>query len=168
VKWLAILVSLPLWLSACSDPEPTPEQTRAAEDRAIAAVEAAQDVPPNPVALEPITFRDIDEHGLSGAGCAFRAETQGNGSIALALERGALVKIEGIIHRLAPDAGSRSLPVMARSRYDGREYGLTLDLAEGEGQRTGTETTDYPGRLELRNGRDQVVFGASGVMQCGT
>ena len=130
MKWLAILVSLPLSLSACSDPEPTPEQTRAAEDRAIAAVEAAQDVPPNPVTLEPITFRDIDEHGLSGAGCA--------------------------------------LPVMARARYDGREYGLTLDLAEGEGRRTGTETTDYPGRLELRNGRDQVVFGASGVMQCGT
>ena len=96
MKWLAILVSLPLALSACSDPEPTPEQTRAAEDRAIAAVEAAQDVPPNPVTLEPITFRDIDEHGLSGAGCAFRAETQGNGWIALALERGALIKIEGL------------------------------------------------------------------------
>ncbi|USA40553.1 hypothetical protein [Pelagerythrobacter marinus] len=174
---------LPFALIACGEPAPTAEEKRAAEDRAIAAVEAAQDVPPDPVELEAITYPDIEQHRLSGAGCAFLREGEegregaGEGAaagegeadlLALAMERGAFVKIDGRIHRLAPDAGSPQLPVMARARYDGREYAMLLDLAEREGARSGMETTDYPARLELRNGRGQVVYGASGIAQCGT
>ena len=176
MKRLALLM-LPFALIACGEAAPTAEEKRAAEDRAIAAVEAAQDVPPDPVELEAITYPDIEQHRLSGAGCAFLREGEegrewaGEGEadlLALAMERGAFVKIDGRIHRLAPDAGSPQLPVMARARYDGREYAMLLDLAEREGTRSGMETTDYPARLELRNGRGQVVYGASGIAQCGT
>ncbi|WP_338445867.1 hypothetical protein V5F89_12025 [Pelagerythrobacter marensis] len=163
-----LVVVVPFLLLACGDPEPTPEQVLAAENRAIAAVEAAQNVPPVPVSPEPIARADIESHGLSGAGCVFRKDPGNDDPLALALERGAFVKIEGELHRLAPDAGSASLPVMARSRYDGREYGMILDLAEEEGMQTGAETIDYPGRLELRNGRGQLVFGSNGIVQCGS
>lgn len=163
-----VALLLPLSLAACSEPELTPAQQDAAEERKIAAVEAAQNIPPEPVALEPIAYSDIEQHNLFGASCAFTAEDAGDRVLALAMERGAYIKFDGRMHRLAPDAGSPVLPLGARGQYAGREYAMVLDLAEGEGEQSGMETVDYPARLELRDGRDQVVFGASGVVQCGS
>lgn len=158
----------PLFLAACGEPELTPAQQDAAEERAIAAVEAAQNIPPEPVEPEAITFADIEQHNLFGAGCSFTAEDRGDRVVALAMERGAYIKVDGRMRLLAPDAGSPALPLGAWGKYSGREFAMVLDLAEGEGEQSGVETVDYPGRLELRNGRDQVVFGATGVAQCGS
>ncbi|WP_374405729.1 hypothetical protein [Pelagerythrobacter sp.] len=157
-----------LSLAACGEPELTSAEQEAADDRAIAAVEAAQDIPPEPVEPEAIAFSDIEQNDLFGAGCSFVAQGEGDRVLALAMERGAYIKVEGRIRRLAPDIGSPALPLGARGQYAGKEYAMVLDLAEGEGEQSGTETVDYPSRLELRNGRDQVVFGANGVAQCGS
>ncbi len=163
-----VALLFPLFLAACGEPELTPAQQEAAEERKIAAVEAAQAIPPEPVALEPIAYSDIEQHNLFGASCSFTAEGEEDRVLAVAMERGAYIKFDGRMHRLAPDAGSPALPLGARGKYAGREYAMVLDLAEGEGEPSGVETVDYPGRLDLRNGRDQLVFGASGVVQCGS
>jgi len=163
-----VALLFPLVLAACGEPELTPAQQEAAEERKIAAVEAAQNIPPEPVEPEAITFADIEQHNLFGAGCSFVPEDGGDRVLALAMESGAYLKIDGRMQRLAADAGSPALPLGARGKYSGKEYAMVLDLAEGEGEQSGVETVDYPGRLELRNGRDQVVFGASGVVQCGS
>jgi hypothetical protein len=163
-----VALLFPLVLAACGEPELTPEQKNAIEERKIAAVEAAQNIPPETVDLQAITFADIEQHDLFGAGCSFTAEGRGGSVLALANETGAYIKVDGRMHRLAPDAGSPALPLGARGKYSGKEHAMVLDLAEGEGEQSGVETVDYPGRLELRNGRDQVVFGANGVAQCGS
>lgn len=163
-----IVLLFPLMLAACGEAELTEAQRDAADERAIAAVEAAQDIPAEQVALEPIAFADIEQNDLFGAGCSFAEDGSGDRTLALAQADGAYIKIDGRLHRLAPDAGSADLPLGARAKYDGKEYGMILDLAEEEGEQSGVETVDFPGRLELRNGRDQVVFGASGVAQCGS
>ncbi len=165
---------LPLLLMACSEPELTPEQQEAAEERAIAAVEAAQTIPPEPVTPEPILFADIERYDLFGAGCSFMpggrpAEApDGAGVLALTSKGGAYIKIESELHRLAPDVGSPELPLGTRGKYDGREFALILDIAAEEGAPSGMETIDFPARLVLRNARDQTVYAETGIAQCGS
>lgn len=163
----------PLLLAACGEPELTPAQREAAEEHAIASVEAAQIVPPAPVTPEIILFEDIERYNLSGAGCSFvpagepARAPDGEGVLALASERAAYIKIDGDLHRLAPDAGSPALPLGARGKYDGKEYVMVLDIASEEGRQSGTETIDFPARIELRNARDQTVYAETGTAECG-
>lgn len=169
-----VALFFPLLLAACGERELTPEQQEAADERAIAAVEAAQVPPPTPVTLEPILFADIEQHNLFGAGCTFLpagglAEApDGKGMLALASASGAYIKVDGDLHRLAPDAGSPELPLGARGKYDGKEYAVILDIASEEGEPNGMETIDFPARLVLRNSRDQTVYAETGVAQCGS
>lgn len=165
---------LPILLAACGEPELTPEQQAAADERAIAAVKAAQIPPPAPVTPEPILFADIERYDLFGAGCDFLpagvpAESPaGKGALMLASESGAYIKVEGDLRRLAPDAGSLELPLGTRARYDGEEFSITLDIASEEGEPIGVETIAFPARLVLRNSRDQTVYAETGVAQCGS
>src|SRR5690606_20789686 len=123
---------------------------------------------------EPILFADIERYDLFGAGCSFlpRGEAaeapDGAGVLALTSESGAYIKVEGELHRLAPDAGSPQLPLGTRGKYDGREFALILDIAAEEGAPSGTETIDFPARLVLRNARDQTVYAETGIAQCGS
>ena len=158
---------LPLLLVACGGPEPTPEELAAREEADIAAVEQAQDIPPRPVDLQAIGYPDIEKHDLFGASCAFAPKGGGLGALVLAMEQAAFIKVDGRIERLAPDPGSPELPLGARGRYDGKVYSLILDIADGEGEQEGIETINFPARLIVRNERDQVVYEASGVAQCG-
>ena len=172
MKRVAIFLSL--LLAACGEPELTPKEQEAADLRAIAEVAAAQEIPPTPVTPDPVTYADIEQNDLSGAECSFILESglaqapDGEGVLALAQGEAAYVKIDGDIHRLAPDAGSPELPLGARGKYDGREYVLIIDLAAEEGEQSGMETVDFPARMELRNQRDQVVYGQTGIAQCGS
>lgn len=168
-----LVLLCPLLLAACGEPELPPEQREMAEERAIAAVEAAQTIPPVPVTPEPILSADIERYDLFGAGCNFMPadgmaqSPDGEGPLVVAMGGAGYIKVDGEIHRLAPDAGSPELPVGARGKYDGREYALILDLASEEGERSGMETIDYPARLELHDSRDQTVFAVNGTAQCG-
>ena len=162
-------IPLLVLLAACnSAPEETPAQKNAREEAKIAAVEQAQEIPPMPIQLEPIGYPDIEKHDLFGASCAFAPEGGGIGALVLAMEGGAYVKTDGKITRLAPDAGSPELPLGARGRYTGKQYSLVFDLAEGEGKQEGIETVNYPARLVVGNERDQIVYQANGIAQCGS
>lgn len=155
-------------LAACGGAEPTAAEKAAQEEADIAAVEQAQDIPPEPVTLEAIAYPDIEKHDLFGASCAFAPEGGGMGALALAMEKGAFIKVDGQIERLAPDIGSPQLPLGARGKYDGKRRSLILDIAEGEGEQDGMETMRFPARLVVRNDRDQVVYETSGFAQCGS
>lgn len=154
--------------AGCGGAEPSPQDVAAREEADIAAVEGAQDIPPVPVDLQTIDYRDIEKHDLFGASCAFAPKGGGLGALVLAMERAAFIKVGGRIERLAPDPGSPELPLKARGKYDGKRYSLLLDLAAEEGESDGMETVNFPARLIVRNERDQVVYDASGVAQCGS
>jgi hypothetical protein len=158
---------LPLLLAGCGDREPTAAERNAREVADIRAVEKAQDIPPTPVTLEVIGYPDIEKNDLHGAGCAFAPKDGGLGTLALAQERAAYIKVDGKLERLAADIGSPTLPTGARGKYDGKVHSLVLDIAEGEGKQHAMEAMNYPAELMVRNERDQVVYQASGTAQCG-
>lgn len=169
MKWnfaVASLLALSL-LSACKQ-ELSAEEQAAKDEEAIAAVEAAQIVPPTPVSPQAITFDDIKNNDLFGAGCIFRPAEAPEDNIAIAMERAGYMKIDEKIVRLAPDAGSPELPLGARGKYDGRDYVFILDIATEEGERSGMETVDYPAVFVVKNERDQKVYETNGVAQCGS
>lgn len=169
MRALPIIASLgaTLTLVACA-PEQTAEQKAAADAADIAAVERAQQVPPEPIDPQPIAFADIEKNDVFGASCSFIPETGGTDPIVLAMERAGWMKIKGEMMRFAPDAGSAALPLGARGRYTGTKYAYTLDIAEGEGKQAGSETMDFPARFVVTDERDQIAYEANGTAQCGS
>ena len=157
-----------LLCAACTDSEPSAAEKNAREEADIAAVEKAQEIPPAPVSLEAIGYPDIEKNKLYGASCSFAPEGGGLGALALAMEKAAYIKVDGRIERLAPDPGSPDLPLGAHGKYDGKRYSLILDIAEEEGRPDGMETMRFPAELVVRNERDQVVYEAKGLAQCGS
>ena len=156
------IVLLALTLVACSN-EPN-EQERAA---AVAEVEANRIPPPEELQLEPIRYREIEKNELYGTGCSFAPDGGGMSAVALAMaETGHFLRGDKLI-TLAADKGSPELPYLARRKYDGAAYSMTLDLDEAEGEQSGEETSDYPATLTIRDASEQVVYRKSGIAQCG-
>ena len=156
------IVLLALTLMACSN-EPN-EQERAA---AVAEVEANRIPPPEELQLEPIRYREIEKNELYGTGCSFAPDGGGMSAVALAMaETGHFLRGDKLI-TLAADKGSPELPYLARRKYDGAAYSMTLDLDEAEGEQSGEETSDYPATLTIRDASEQVVYRKSGIAQCG-
>ncbi len=156
------IILLALTLVACSN-EPN-EQERAA---AVAEVEANRVPPPEELQLEPIRYREIEKNELYGTGCSFAPDGGGMSAVALAMaETGHFLRGDKLI-TLAADKGSPELPYLARRKYDGAAYSMTLDLDEAEGEQSGEETSDYPATLTIRDASEQVVYRKSGIAQCG-
>jgi hypothetical protein len=156
------IILLALTLVACSN-EPN-EQERAA---AVAEVEANRIPPPEELQLEPIRYREIEKNELYGTGCSFAPDGGGMSAVALAMaETGYFLRGDKLI-TLAADKGSPELPYLARRKYDGAAYSMTLDLDEAEGEQSGEETSDYPATLTIRDASEQVVYRKSGIAQCG-
>lgn len=161
------IIALALAATACNTEERA--ANRAREDaHDIARVEAAQSVTP-PIAMltpEPITFADIEKGKLSGASCAFIPPEE-KSPIALAMAETAVLKTGGELHVYAADSGSAPLPLGSWTHYEGRQHVLDFQTAGGEGTPSGDETTDWPGRLTVRDPYDRVVYSAAGVIRCG-
>ncbi|MEC7888546.1 MAG: hypothetical protein VX540_00795 [Pseudomonadota bacterium] len=156
------IILLALTLVACSN-EPN-EQERAA---AVAEVEANRIPPPEELQLEPIRYREIEKNELYGTGCSFAPDGGGMSAVALAMaETGHFLRGDKLI-TLAADKGSPELPYLARRKYDGAAYSMTLDLDEAEGEQSGEETSDYPATLTIRDASEQVVYRKNGIAQCG-
>ena len=153
---------LALTLVACSN-EPNEEERAAA----VAEVEANRVPPPEELQLEPIRYREIEKNELYGTGCSFAPDGGGMSAVALAMaETGHFLRGDKLI-TLAADKGSPELPYLARRKYDGAAYSMTLDLDEAEGEQSGEETSDYPATLTIRDASEQVVYRKSGIAQCG-
>lgn len=154
-----------LVLAAC-EREPTPEEQAMADARDVAMVEAANDITP-PLKLvtpEPILLPDIERWDLYGEACNYAPGTS-FGTRVVAREADAFVKIEGEVHRLAADPGSRELPMHTRTLYNGKEYSLRLTM-EPQGAAEGEETPDYEGTVILRDQWGRVVYEGTGLAQC--
>lgn len=154
------LISLALsGLSSCSEQEPT-------DAEAIAAVEKAQDGMPPVRKVEPqaILYPDISKHKLHGTGCAFVADGGGIGAVLLAQDTRGVLKVNGTVHILAPDAGSAKLPKGSWSRYTGKEFALTL-TASGPIESVGTNQ-HFNGKLVITDAFERPVYDASGDVQC--
>ncbi|HAG36418.1 MAG TPA: hypothetical protein DCL34_06385 [Erythrobacter sp.] len=156
------IILLALTLTACSNEQN--EEERAA---AVAEVEANRVPPPEELQLEPIRYREIEKNELYGTGCSFAPDGGGMSAVALAMaETGHFLRGDKLI-TLAADKGSPELPYLARRKYDGAAYSMTLDLDEAEGEQSGEETSDYPATLTIRDASEQVVYRKSGIAQCG-
>ena len=149
-------------LAACSS-EPTEEERAAA----VAEVEAHQTPPAQPLELEAIRYREIEKHELYGTGCSFAPTGGGLAAVALAMPDTGHIIVDGEMLTLAADKGSAELPYLARSKYDGTEHSMELDLDQDAGEEVGAEVSDYPATLTIRNARDQIVYNQSGIAQCG-
>jgi hypothetical protein len=160
---------IPLVLAAagCGDREPSAREKALRDEADVEAVKAAQQAPPAPVTPDKILYPDIEKYDLYGAGCNFAPEGS-MAAIALAQTGRGYMKIDGKIEAFAPDAGSSDLPLGAKGKYTAGAWSFLLDIGEGEGEQDGIETVNFPARLVLRNDRDQVVYEASGVAQCGS
>ena len=154
-------LALALALAACS-PDPDSAAQKAADDRAVAQVEAIQKQKPPPRAInpQPILFADIQKFNLFGAGCAF-APGESMGAVLLTRDKAAFVKLgEGMV-RFAADAGSAALPFDTRSHYVGKAMSLSLTREPGE-----TDALRWHARLIVTDTFDQPVYQADGLVEC--
>ena len=158
---IAIPVAL-LALAACST-EPSEEERQAA----VAEVEANQAPAPETLALEGIGYPDIEKNDLYGAGCSFAPDGGGMGAVAIAMAEEGFLKRKGEILTFAADSGSRELPYLARSKYDGKAYSFSLDIDDASEAPSGMETSDYSGELTVEDQYGGVVYQATGIVQCG-
>jgi len=160
-----VAIAALLALAGCGR-EPTPEEQAMADARDVAMVEAANEVMPplDEVTPEPILLPDIERFDLYGEACNYAPGTS-LGTRVVAREADAFVKIEGEVHRLAADPGSRELPLHTRTLYNGREYSLRLTMMPQDGTE-GEETTDYEGSVILRDQWGRVVYEGTGLAQC--
>ena len=160
---MAVTLGLMLLLAACS-PQKSAAERRVEDDRAIAQVNAAQEIkpPPKPIEPQPILFGDIQKYDLFGAGCAF-APGDSMGAVLLTRSKIAYLLLDGRPVRFASDPGSTKLPLGTFSRYVGKELALSLTRP---GDETG-EATRWAAHLVVTDPYDQVVFQADGQVQCG-
>jgi len=155
----SVLAGLVL-LGACNTQSPAEKAAADAGD--IAAVERAQNQRPPivPITPKPILFPDIKRAALYGPGCAFVAEGGGMGAVLLTENKRAAIKPKDEIVILASDPGSTPMPQGTWSRYVGKAYALTLTRADG-----GTDGA-WNGKLVVTDPGDQIVYEASGQVQC--
>lgn len=153
-----------LALVSCSR-EPSAAERKAADDRAVAQVEAAQKQkpPPKPIAPEPILFADIQKFNLYGAGCAF-APGGSMGAVLLTREKVGYIKLDGGMMRFAADPGSAELPMGTHARYVGKALAASLTRSDGNGTGEGLR---FPAHLTVTDPTDQVVYDEDGDVQCG-
>lgn len=106
---------------------------------------------------------------MFGAGCSVLPKTESADGIAIAVAQAdaAYFKRKGELVRLSADAGSKELPYLARSHYDGLEYSMTLEIDEDAGVQSGDETVDYPSVLTIKDAEDRAIFTDRGTTQCG-
>ena len=166
MRQMLMLAGLALLLTGCRD-DASPEERAAADERAVAMVQAANKAPP-PVQLvtpEPILLPDIERYDLLGETCSYAPGTS-LGARVVAREADAFMKIEGNIERFAADPGARELPMHTRSVYNSKDYSLVLALTEDPGE--GEQRASYEGSVTLRDAHGRVIYEGVGEAQCAT
>ena len=164
MRQMLMFAGLALLLAGCRD-DASPEERAAADERAVAMVQAANKAPP-PVRLvtpEPILLPDIERYDLLGEICSYAPGTS-LGARVVAREADAFMKIEGNIERFAADPGARELPMHTRSVYNSKDYSLVLALTEDPGE--GEQRASYEGSVTLRDADGRVVYEGTGEAQC--
>lgn len=156
-----------LLLASCGDGL-SPEEQAIQDERDIKLVEETNDTPPplKPVIPQAIGFPEIEQYDLFGKACNYAPGTS-FGTLVVAREADAYMKIDGAMVRFAADPGARELAIRTRSVYNSLGYTLRLEL-EGEGEQSGPDQTNYEGTVTLRDGYGRVVYEGAGLAQCGS
>lgn len=156
---IATFCMLAFALASCSEePETAPVDVAQMNKDALG--------PPVPITLEPITFAQIEEADLFGAGCNF-SETKGGDLLLIAQGEYAAFLHKGKVVKASPDMGSDEMPYAARAKYDGMDNSIRLELDEASGAQSGMETVSYSGALTITDDRDRPVYSAKGHFDCG-
>jgi hypothetical protein len=160
------LIPAVLALSACQ-PEPTAAERAEADARAIAQVEAAQQVypPAAPFDPQPITPHDLQRAGLLDAGCAFEAAGQSD-PVIVARPKRAVMKLGANLTSFASDPGSRPLPLGTWAHYVGKERSIRIS-ASGEGDIAGQKGLEWPASVTVTDQYDRLVYTRAGKLRCG-
>ena len=159
---LAIVCTMAGLLAACSD-----GSDPAGDAADIAEIEAMHDMPAiEQITPEHISYPDIEKNNLFGVSCGF---APGNSMrvLFLAMDEHGYMKLDGKIVTLAPDEGSAELPVTGYTRYDGKEFSVTLALDAGGEAQEGIELTKWRGRMTVRDHKDRVTYDKDGLVGCG-
>ena len=129
-----------------------------------AAVEEVAAGPPEP---EKLLYQDIENADIVGASCGFAPTGGGVGAIAIAMRDGGYMKIEGVLHKLAPMIENMELgpPEM---KYVGDDYalGLTFD-AESERSHGEGAGREYDAELLITATDGTKIYEGPGLVQCG-
>lgn len=166
---VAGLLALPLLSAACSKPGQGAAEKAAADARAIAMVEAAQDVAPPPVPIDPqpITSADIEKAGLYGAGCSLVPASQPGGDPVIMInDRRAVIKLAGRFITFAADPGSPALALGTRTHYVGKAQSLRFERAPGDGTGLGQDAMRWSASATVRDAHNQLVYTLSGELVC--
>ena len=153
-------------LSACGH-TPTSAERQAADDKAIAEVEANQTPPPDTPELQEITAEEINSLGLIGGGCTFYGKDNSEQALALVQPEAAYLKIDGDVERLASDPGSPGGPMDTHQHYDGKKHSLVLAMSP-KPVSTVSDALDYATSLTLRDGHGRVEMAMDGTARCGS
>jgi len=138
------LALLPL-LAACGSEEPPADQAGA-------------------LALQLITYPDIEANGLHGPSCSY-GSGKSMGAVVMAMDSEAVVKIDGRLRRFALDPQCDKLEKNTGSRY--LAPGYVLDLAiTGESKPLGNEKAAFEGTVKLSDEAGRVLYSAAGHVQC--
>jgi hypothetical protein len=163
------LIVLALLVAACGS-EPSPEEKARSDAAAVATVQAAQDrhPPMQPITPEPITFEDIEQHGLFGAGCSFLPDgTQVDRPVVLTLPQKGVFKLGGKLMVLAANSGSAELPYGSRAKYAGRTHALRLAEEGGDDAPSSGKMGRWRGSVIFTDQFERPVFTAKGTFDCG-
>jgi hypothetical protein len=79
-------------------------------------------------ALEEITFADIGQHGMFGAGCNFSVVGETNTVLFLGMDDRGYLKVDGARVALAPDPAGGELGFGARAAYANGAYRVQVSI----------------------------------------
>jgi hypothetical protein len=164
-----VVIAMLLLLPAC-EREPTPEEQAKADARDIAMVEAAQNRKPPLIPVQPgqITFGELQQNRMTGAGCAFLPNGGEDGNPVLYGDASrAVMKLNGDFEVFASDKGSAEQPYGTRAHYSGKAYDLRLTSEPGEGRPSGEESATWDAGITLRDRFNRIVYSANGTLSCG-
>lgn len=154
-------------LAGCGEEPKSQAQQDAADERAIAEVEAAQTPPPDVVAPERITAEERERYALVEGGCSFAVNNPELGAQAILLMNVGYMKFDGDMERFAPDAGSGGGPAGTSTRYAGGSHGLLVRFDTAATEKVGGNMVTMPAQITLQDGRDRTVYVAEGTALCG-
>ena len=161
MKYLAAVALLTLF--GCSE---EPRSDPAADAEAVAKAERMSAPPRIMLDPQPITFADIEENDLFGAGCSAIVEGADD-PVFYGQDKKGWIKLEGQIVELTADKSSPELPYMAWEKYIGLENWLTIKREGGSETQTGEEVTSAPGQIVIHDYKDRVVFRSAASIECG-
>ncbi|NTZ41838.1 hypothetical protein G7A66_01780 [Altererythrobacter sp. SALINAS58] len=155
-------------MASCAD-EPTAAEREAISDAKIAAVEAAQIVPAEELAPQPISYEMASREGFTGAGCSFTPAGSAEGPVLVTGPDLAYMRLNDQTVQFAADKGSAQLPLDSWSKYVGKARSLQLVFDNSAGIPGEIETVRFDGALlNVRDENDRTIYEANGTAECGS